>query len=207
MRRGEKVGRVILGEASGSRGKDTEEPERVIRHRRALKSTLQTVVERLGVRTWYYYQFDDNRFDRHDLLDIVRVIESTVTRHRPRVIYTHHPGDLNIDHRIAFEAVMTAVRPLKGQSVRSIYSIEVPSSSDWGGSGSGRFQPNWFEDVRSTLNAKLKLAATYRTEVREDPHPRSIEGLRQRAIQWGRMTGLGAAVAFVLQRHIEDAEA
>jgi LmbE family N-acetylglucosaminyl deacetylase len=195
-----------MGEGLSARRLDDEDNNSSIRKRRALKSTVQKVVEKLGIKIWYYYQFEDNRFDHHDLLDLVKVIESAVKRHKPRVLYTHHPNDLNIDHRRTFEAVMTAVRPLKGQSVQTIYSVEVPSSSDWGGASAGSFHPNWFEDIGKTINGKQKLAASYPTEIREDPHPRSLEGLRQRSLQWGRLIGLEAAEAFVLQRHIQSHE-
>ncbi|MCG3148399.1 MAG: hypothetical protein PCFJNLEI_01842 [Verrucomicrobiae bacterium] len=203
-RRGDRVGLVILGEGLGARKQDVDTQGAVLAERQKLKSTLQTVIEELGIRTWYYYQFADNRFDHHDLLDLVKVVESVVRRHNPHTVYTHHPGDLNVDHQRAFAAVMTATRPLAGQPVRSVFSIEVPSSSDWGNNAAEKYHPNWFENIAPVLEKKLALAARYASEIRPDPHPRSLAGLRARAEQWGRVAGLPAAETFVLQRHLQD---
>jgi LmbE family N-acetylglucosaminyl deacetylase len=57
--------------------------------------------ERLGARTPVFHDFPDNRLDGIDLLDVVRVVEAQVARVAPTIVYTHHAGDLNVDHRIA----------------------------------------------------------------------------------------------------------
>ena len=58
----------------------------------------------------------------------------------PDVVYTHHAGDLNVDHRVTSLAVLTATRPLPASIVREVYAFEVPSSTEWafGQAGSGR---------------------------------------------------------------------
>ena len=118
-------------------------------------------------------------------------------------MWTHHPGDLNVDHRTTFEAVATAARPRPDCPVTSLLSVEVPSSTEWGAVlGRGEFRPNWFEDAEDLLELKLDLAAGYPSELRDPPHPRSIEGLRSRAASWGAQCGLAAAEAFVLHRRV-----
>ena len=42
----------------------------------------------------------DNRFDSVALLDIVKVIEQEKEKFIPDVVFTHHGGDLNIDHLV-----------------------------------------------------------------------------------------------------------
>lgn len=201
---GSRVGVMVLGEGVSSRHRDTEGRVSTMVARRELRSSLQTVVDELDIPVWYYYQFADNRFDQHDLLDFIKVIESVLTRHRPRVVYTHHPGDLNIDHRRTYEAVITALRPMSGQATKKLLSIEVPSSTDWGSvQHTDSFSPNWFVDIRSSLDRKLELLKNYESELREEPHPRSIQALRERARHWGRFCGVEAAEAFVLQRYVE----
>ena len=78
----------------------------------------------------------DNRMDSMDLLDVVKVIESEIGKINPEMVVTHHAGDLNIDHRIIHEAVVTACRPQPGQSVKRIQSFEVASSTEWQAPGS-----------------------------------------------------------------------
>lgn len=205
IQEGKRVGLVILGEGVSSRQSETSGPDQVLSARKEIRSALQTVMDAIDLNTWYYYRFEDNRFDKHDLLDMIKVIETILTRHRPHTIYTHHPGDLNIDHRRTFEAVITAVRPSSRQSVRNVFSIEVPSSTDWGVPlQQGVFQPNWFVDISNVLERKVELLRHYASELRDDPHPRSIAGIRDRARQWGRVTGREYAEAFVLQRAIHE---
>lgn len=208
IRAGERVGLVVLGEGVASRWSGDEPTGEQQDARHLLKSALQRVVEGAGLQTWYYYRFEDNRFDNHDLLDLVKVVETVVERHRPHTVYTHHPADMNIDHRLCFEAVMTALRPQTECPVTTIFSMETPSSTDWGQVlDRSRFLPNWFEPVSETLEDKLALLAEYGSEIRPDPHPRSMAAIRDLAVARGRQTGLPAAEAFVLQRHIAGSPA
>lgn len=197
----EKVGLVILGDGISSRQKESDDAASRMSAKSKLRLSLQAVVDKLGLNTWYYFRFEDNRFDKHDLLDIIKALEAVFKRHKPRVVYTNHPGDLNIDHRRTFEAVATALRPVSEQRLESLFCVEVPTSTDWGVSGNF-FKPNWFVDIREHLDKKLKIINIYRDELRPDPHPRSIDAIRDRAIQWGRFCGIKAAEAFVLHRHV-----
>src|SRR5207344_2354270 len=120
--------------------------------------------------------------DTVPLLEVVKLVEDLIEKFKPAVIYTHHPGDLNIDHGVVHRAVLTATRPLPGLSVREIYAFEVPSSTEW---AFQRLEPvfraNVFVDVSATLEAKLAALACYEGEGRRFPHPRSPEALRANA--------------------------
>jgi LmbE family N-acetylglucosaminyl deacetylase len=136
-------------------------------------------------------------------LEVVKLVEELVDRLKPDVIYTHHPGDLNVDHGVIHRAVLTATRPTAGQSVREIYAFEVPSSTEWAfGSLQPTFRPNVFVDVAATLETKIAAMACYGTESREFPHPRSSEALRALARRWGSVVGCDAAEAFELVRSV-----
>lgn len=198
----DRVGLVILGEGVSSRRKESDDDASIMAAKRELRAALQAVVDKLNLQTWYYFRFEDNRFDKHDLLDIIKALEPVFKRHQPRIVYTNHSGDLNIDHRRTFETVATALRPEPGQRLSSLFSAEVPTSTDWGLPGNV-FQPNWFVDITSYLAEKLDLLKLYSNEIKKDPHPRSLEGIRDRAFQWGRFCGVQAAEAFVLHRHVE----
>ncbi len=119
------------------------------------------------------------------------------------MIITHHGGDLNIDHRRVFQAVMTATRPVGPAKVRDIYSCEIPSSTEWAFQHIGRsFRPNVFIDIADTLEEKVRALGIYESEVREFPHPRSPEAVRINAQRWGITAGCRAAEAFELVRSI-----
>jgi LmbE family N-acetylglucosaminyl deacetylase len=155
----------------------------------------------LGVREVRVLDFPDNRFDSVDLLDIVKRVETEIAYTAPEVIYTHHAGDLNIDHRKTLEAVVTACRPLDPGGVRRILSFEVPSSTEWQAPAAyPAFAPNVFMDVTDSLERKLEAIKVYSGEIRSFPHPRSVEALTALARWRGASAGFRAAEAFVLVR-------
>jgi LmbE family N-acetylglucosaminyl deacetylase len=111
------------------------------------------------------------------------------------IVYTHHPGDLNRDHRLVAEGVAVACRPYTSD-VRSLRYFETPSSTEWGEG----FTPNLFVDIGDHMERKLALLGHYAAEMRPAPHPRSDESLRSRASFWGSVSGFGAAEPFVIGR-------
>lgn len=157
----------------------------------------------LGAKSVSFGDFPDNRMDSVALLDIIQVVEALISTHQPQTVFTHHAGDVNIDHRRLHEAVVVACRPQRDSSVKTILCYEVPSSTEWQLSGSApSFTPNWFEDISSTLERKLASLVAYGAEVRAWPHPRSMQGVRHLAHWRGATVGVDAAEAFVLGRHI-----
>lgn len=156
----------------------------------------------LGVELLQAHDFADNRMDQVALLEVVKVVEAALARVTPAVVYTHHAGDINIDHAVVHRAVMTACRPLPGRSVREIYSFEVPSSSEWAPSGQPSFRPNCAVDISKQLSRKLQALACYDAEMRAFPHPRSVQAIEAQARWRGSQFGLLAAEAFQLERQI-----
>lgn len=197
---GHQVSIAILGEGITSRyaqrdqAKDSE--------LRQLRECSAKVAELLGAEC-FTYDLPDNRFDTVPLLDIIKIIEDLVDRLAPEAVYTHHGGDLNIDHAIVHRATMTAVRPLPDGPVPAVYAYEVPSSTEWSLQRfSPVFRPSVFIDIDRTLERKLRAMRLYEGEVRPAPHPRSPEVLRAIALRWGSVCGRSAAEPFELIREV-----
>lgn len=166
-----------------------------------VKTFIANAARTLGISKTFTFRFPDNQFDTVSLLELVRTIAKVKEEVKPEVIFTHHHGDLNIDHRITYQAVLTACRPLEGETVREIYSWENPSSTEW--NYPNTFQPNMFVDVAATLEKKIEALKCYETEVRPFPHPRSEEALRALAAWRGATAGCKAAEAFEIVRIIK----
>jgi len=195
----QEVAVAVLGEGVTARAPTRRQAKRP--QVRALQIQSRQAAQVLGVRHLSHVGLPDNRFDAKPLLEIVKLIEVIVKRFRPEVVYTHHAGDLNIDHRITFEAVLTATRPLSGCPVRELYSFEVPSSTEWAFTRiHNGFRPNVFVDISATLRTKLAAMQRYASEVRPAPHPRSSETLDAIARRWGSVIGVDYAEAFELIR-------
>ena len=174
---GDTVHVAILGEGITSRVAAPGPAEQAAV--RALQDDARAVAGMLGVKSVSFGELPDNRFDTLALLDIVKRVEGWIRDLDPEVVYTHHPGDLNVDHRLTFQAVLTATRPSPGCRVRELYAFEVASSTEWAfGRLAAPFAPTVFEDVASTIDLKIAALERYRGEHREFPHPRSGEALR-----------------------------
>jgi LmbE family N-acetylglucosaminyl deacetylase len=148
--------------------------------------------------------FPDNAIDSIPLLEVVQFIEEVKKQVRPDLVYTHHGGDLNVDHRIAFQAALTAFRPQPGETVREIRTFEVASSTEWSDSSiAPNFAPNLFVDIADVWEHKRQALEAYHEEMRPFPHARSIEALDSLASWRGHQVGLERAEAFRIIRRIE----
>ncbi len=157
----------------------------------------------LGCTSVQLLALPDNRMDSLVLLDVVKQIEVFIHTYRPTTVFTHHSGDVNIDHRVVHEAVIAACRPQPMFPVRELLFFEVPSSTEWRPPGSANvFNPNWFVDISQTLHLKLLALQAYQDELRPFPHPRSIKAVEALA-QWrGATVGVDAAEGFILGRKL-----
>ncbi|HAG92241.1 MAG TPA: GlcNAc-PI de-N-acetylase [Bdellovibrionales bacterium] len=170
----------------------------------ARREQLIQACQTLGVQKVSALDFADNRFDQYPLLEVIQKIEQEVKDFHPEVIYTHSNADLNVDHRVAHEAVLTAFRGVPRSSVRKILTFEIPSSTEWSSVQSrSQFVPNCFVNISETLSTKLEALKCYDSEMREAPHPRSFKVVEALATVRGSQAGLNAAEAFFVERVIE----
>jgi LmbE family N-acetylglucosaminyl deacetylase len=197
---GDEVYTLILGEGITSRD-DKRQREKRESEIKELKACAYKANKTIGVKDVYIYDLPDNRFDTVPLLDVVKLIDKTKNQIKPHIVYTHHHGDLNIDHRITYRAVLTACRPIGNETVREIYSFEIPSSTDW--NYPNIFKPNFFVNVAKTIDKKIKALRFYGGELREFPHPRSEESIKIAARRWGSISNLEYAEAFEIIRAIK----
>jgi len=194
---------VILGEGITSRADNRDvkawESELSI-HRENIKKAQFAI----GYHSASIYDFPDNRFDSVALLDIVKTVEKEKTQFNPDVIFTHHGGDVNIDHQRTFESIITCCRPMRDEKVKTIITFETPSGTEWRSPTDPKhFLPNLFFSVsEKDVEAKIKGMESYEFERREYPHPRSPEALKIQAQRWGVVVGSNFAEAFCLIRSI-----
>ena len=141
--------------------------------------------------------------DNEPLLEIIKSIEKSKNIIQPNLVYSHSGGDLNIDHRILANAVLTAFRPEPNQSCKEIRLFEISSATDFGNEDiTGKFIPNLFIDISSTWDDKEKALLAYKDELKVFPHSRSLEGIKNLAKLRGNQVGLKMAEAFQVIRKI-----
>lgn len=160
---------------------------------------LNGVCEDLGISSYHCGTFPDNKMDTVPMLEICKFIENNLD-FSPDVIFTHHPGCLNIDHAIVSRATLTVFRPQNGKK-QEIYSYYVPSSTDY--NPLANFVGNTYFDVSGYVNQKMyALQNYYEEEMREYPHSRSCENIINLMRVWGSEVGLEYAEKFQLLRKI-----
>ena len=198
-RAGDIVRVVIMVEGITSRTGATAQAEALTQ----LRIATNRANEILGTAELVMEGLPDNRLDSLDRLAITQRVEAHIERWQPSIVYTHHVGDLNVDHQVVHHSVVTACRPQPGSSVERLLFFEVASSTEWQPHGSGTpFWPNWFVDITETLNVKLEALEVYCSEMRQWPHPRSLRAVEYAAHWRGASIGVSAAEAFILGRQI-----
>tara|TARA_X000000368_G_scaffold419092_1_gene422384 strand:+ start:14000 stop:14686 length:687 start_codon:yes stop_codon:yes gene_type:complete len=151
-----------------------------------------------------YLNLPDQKLDTVSMLSVTKKIELEVNKFNPDTVYTHHHGDLNLDHRVVNNATLTACRPTPKSNIKRIFTFEIPSSTDWQAQGANLyFIPNYFNDISKYLTKKIKVLNKYKSEMRPWPHSRSFENIKYLAKTRGASIGCKAAEAFNLVRSIE----
>ena len=193
---GDQVFCLILGEGIMSRldGKKSDVDK--------LHSDSLKAGKIIGFEKIYFSNFPDNSFDSVPLLSITQGVEKYFKLIKPDIIYTHNGNDLNIDHQLTFQAVLTASRPCNLDYLEEIYTFETPSSTEWQSKSPLVFSPNLYVNIENTIEKKLLALSKYRSEMRPYPHSRSIKGIKILAQYRGLETGLKYAEAFCLIRKI-----
>jgi LmbE family N-acetylglucosaminyl deacetylase len=166
-----------------------------------LRDQARAAAKILDSNALEFADFPDNRMDDVPLLEVVKRIEAFLKTYHSNMVYTHHLGDLNIDHEIVGRAVLTACRPLPSAEVMTILSGEAISSTEWS-PPSNRFIPTEYVDIAATLERKLAALKCYANELRDWPHPRSLRGVEVIAQTRGSEAGLSAAEAFATMRRV-----
>jgi LmbE family N-acetylglucosaminyl deacetylase len=199
---GDDVYVLILGDGKSSRNYTYKKLSENLKQK-SLNETKKAL-SCLGIKYFYKESFPDNRFDGINMLDIAKKVSFYVNKIKPTIVYTHHFGDLNIDHQRTSEAVTIACRPIENNSVQTIYQFETLSSTEMAGYIPSRaFLPNVFINIETEIHKKLKAMGCYKSELHQFPHPRSLEAIEANAKVWGAKVNLKYAEAFFCLRQIK----
>ena len=190
--KGDVVEVVIVGEGATSRPSVAFSEEL-----QALRAAAKNAALAVGSLPPRFFSLPDNRLDTMPLLEVVQKLEVVINEVRPNTVYTHHGGDLNIDHQIVHRAVITSCRPIPQSCIKRIHTFETLSSTEWSTPSIGNtFIPNRYVDISDQLSAKLNALHCYDIEMHPFPHARSREAVEAQARLRGSQVGMMAAEAF-----------
>ena len=195
-RSGDRIRLLFMTDGEGARGSAVANTQR-------RKVACEAAAEILGAEPPLLLDFPDNAMDGVPCIQVAQAVEAELARFEPDVVYTHHAQDLNVDHRITHEAVMTALRPQPYRPLPTILAFEVMSSTEWRAPAAAvAFIPNWYVDIGDFWETKKAALDAYRDEMRPWPHTRSVEAVEHLARWRGSCVGVEAAEAFCLLRKI-----
>lgn len=198
---GNEVYVLIVTDGSSSQYRDSDELNKIIEDK---KLETKACADVLGIKQVFYGVLPDMKLDCTPHISINLVIENTIDRIQPEIVYTHFWGDVNMDHQQVYKSTLVAVRPVMGQIVKELYCYRVPSSTEWTpNKADTMFMPNVFVDINDVAELKYEAFAKYATELRDYPHPRSVQYLRETDKATGLKVGMYCAEEFVLLRKTE----
>ena len=153
----------------------------------------------VGSRVLPRADFPDMRLDTLAHVDKNIAISKIISSGEYDTIFVQDRTDINKDHNELYESTMVACRPYPGQKVKHLLSYYVNSSTEWGNLlKKNPFNPNVFIDITETIDDKLNAMEKYTTEIRDYPHPRSTEAIRNSAKYFGNMVGTNYGEPFHL---------
>lgn len=179
-----------------TKGDDLFDPE-LIRQGREEAVTAHRL---LGVAHTHFADLPSIKLDtlpQHHINDTLAQFLDAI---EPEVLFLPFPGDINRDHQIVHQSGMVASRPTR-TSVRSIYSYEVLSATNWNSPGlASTFTPNVFNDIGAFIDLKVSAAKTYASQMQRYPHERSPESILILSRYRGGFVGIEHAEAFMCIR-------
>lgn len=201
VKEGNVVDVLIVTDGSSSQYRNSDHLAEIIE---AKKKETRNCADVLGIRDIYYGELPDMKLDTTPHIRINRVIEDVIDKVQPDSVFTHFWGDVNCDHQNVYKSTLVAVRPVLGQVVRELYCYRVPSSTEWTpNKADTMFMSNYFVDIQEFTEQKYNAFACYSTELRDYPHPRSVQYLRENDRVVGLRVGMFAAEEFVLLRKLD----
>jgi len=142
----------------------------------------------LGIKETFFLDLPTVKLDIIGQKKLNDLISDIVKKVNPEILYLPFAQDSNKDHRLVFEAGLFASKNIK--KVLS-YSYE-----------GFLFVPNLYIDISDNLEDKIKAMSCYQSELKDFPHPRSLEAIKITAQKRGIESGLKAAEAFIIIREI-----
>jgi len=174
-------------------------PEEIERTRQELRRAHKM----LGVTDTLFLDYPAPKLDTVPEYKLAEAISEVIHVLQPDILYIPHRGDIHVDHKAVYNAAMVASRPVDDMFIQRILCYETLSETEWGAlSESSAFVPNVFIDITRFLNKKLEAMASYRSQLKNEPHPRSLRSIKALAYLRGGTVGVHAAEAFVLVREI-----
>ena len=146
----------------------------------------------LGVKKSEFLEIPATMIGDQPLHEVNGRISKVVNDFNPHIVLCPYP-DRHIDHRLVFDSVMVATRPVGvGKDIKIVAAYETLSETHWNAPHiEPNFTPNWVIDISDHISEKLNALECYKSQISEFPGPRSIEAVEALAKFRGTQAGFG----------------
>ena len=146
----------------------------------------------LGVKKSEFLEIPATMIGDQPLHEVNGRISKVVNDFNPHIVLCPYP-DRHIDHRLVFDSVMVATRPVGvGKDIKIVAAYETLSETHWNAPHiEPNFTPNWVVDISDHISEKLNALECYKSQISEFPGPRSIEAVEALAKFRGTQAGFG----------------
>jgi N-acetylglucosamine malate deacetylase 1 len=157
----------------------------------------------LGVERSEFLEIPATMIGDQPLHEVNGRISKVVDDFNPHIVLCPYP-DRHIDHRLVFDSVMVATRPVGvGRDIEIVAAYETLSETHWNAPHiEPNFSPNWVVDISGYVSKKLDALGCYKSQISEFPGPRSIEAVEALAKFRGTQAGFGYGEGFHIIRMI-----
>ena len=146
----------------------------------------------LGVSSYKYLEIPATMIGDIPVSELNSKVSQVVEDFQPNMVFCPYP-DRHVDHRLVFDSVMVATRPVGvGRKIEIIAAYETLSETHWNAPHiEPNFTPNWVIDISDYIGIKLEALKCYESQIFEFPSPRSIEAVEALSKFRGTQAGFG----------------
>lgn len=166
-------------------------------------SEAKNAYRELCVKDYFFLDHSATLLDSIAVHELNKQIYGVIQKVRPHIVFCPYP-DRHVDHRIIFDSIMVATRPIKeGKSIEILAAYETLSETHWNAPHiEPNFTPNWVVDISGFIDVKLGAMKCYKSQISEFPGPRSLEAIKALATFRGTQAGFAYGEGFHIIRKI-----
>jgi len=193
---GDSVHWLIMTAMHESQGYTSEE----IRTR---QNEIDDINKRYGFDGVHKLNFPTAELDACARNKLISAFSKAMAIVEPAVMYLPYRNDIHSDHKVTFDVAAACTKSFRYPSIKSVRVYETLSETEQGLSpDDSGFRPNLFIDISRYFDEKIEIMQVYKSEMGEEPFPRSRGVIEALAKYRGSVIGSHAAEAFMLIREI-----
>ena len=161
------------------------------------QNEIKEVSQSYGFEKVFKLDYPTTKLDIIPISEIIRSISQVISEVEPHTIYLPNRSDVHTDHQIAFKAVWSCTKNFRYSFIKRILMYECLTETEFAPALlENVFIPNVFVNITEYLDKKLEIMKTYKSEVMEEPYPRSLEIIKSLAKVRGSRISKKYAEAF-----------